>query len=70
MKPIARLIFAALLVMVLALTWTACGSYDDGYTGSTTVYVNHGYGGYVDGRRTGWGGYGGYGGYGAYGPRW
>ncbi len=70
MKPIARLIFGALLVMVLALTWTACGSYDDGYTGSTTVYVNHGYGGYGYGWGSGWGGYGGYGGYGAYGPRW
>lgn len=64
-----RVILGVLLVMVLALTWTACSS--DGYTGSTTVYVGHGYGGYGPGWGVGWGGYGGYGGYyGGYGPRW
>jgi len=58
MKSHARTIFMALLVVVLTITWTACSS--DGYTGSTTVYVGHGYGGYGPGWGYGWGGYGGY----------
>ena len=41
MKLNARVILGVLLVMVLALTWTACSS--DGYTGTSTVYVGHGY---------------------------
>jgi len=53
-----RLIVGLLLAVVVALTWTACSS--DGYTGSTTVYVGHGYGGYGPGWGYGWGGYGGY----------
>jgi hypothetical protein len=65
----ARVIIGALLVIVLALTLTACSS--DGYTGTSTVYVGHGYGGYGPGWGGGWGGYGGYGGhYGGYGVRW
>ncbi len=69
MKSYTRVILGALLVIVIALTWTACSS-DGYYPGSTTVYVGHGYGGYGPGWGAGWGGYGGYGGYGYYGPRW
>jgi len=59
MKSYTRVILGALLVIVIALTWTACSS-DGYYPGSSTVYVSHGYGG----------GYGGYGGRGYYGPGW
>jgi hypothetical protein len=72
MKTRTRLIFGLLLVVAIAFTWTACSS--DGYAGSgtSTVYVGHGYGGYGSGWGGGWGGYGGYGGHGGgyYGPRW
>jgi len=68
MKSYTRVILGALLVIVVALTWSSCTS--DGYTGGTsTVYVSHGYGGYGPGWGHGWGGYGGYGG-GYYGPGW
>ena len=53
MKYSTRLVVALLLVLG-ALTWTACSS--DGYTGTTSVYV--GYGGYGPGWGYGWGGYG------------
>ena len=66
----ARVIIGALLVLVLALTLSACSS-DGYYPGTSTVYVGHGYGGYGPGWGYGWGGYGGYGGhYGGYGVRW
>ncbi len=67
MKNSTRIIVACLIV-IAALTWTACSS--DGYTGSSTVYVGVGYGGYGPGWGAGWGGYGGYPGGGYYGPRW
>ena len=48
MKSYTRVILGTLLVVVIALTFTACTS--DGYTGGTsTVYVSHGYGGYGGG---------------------
>ena len=58
MKSRSRLIVGLLLVVAIAFTWTACSS--DGYTGTTSVYVGHGYGGYGPGWGYGWGGYGGY----------
>ena len=68
MKSHTRIILGVLLVFVIAVTFTACTS--DGYpTGTSTVYVSHGYGGYGPGWGHGWGGYGGYGG-GYYGPGW
>ena len=39
-KSNAGVILGALLMLVLALTLTACSS--DGYTGTSTVYVGHG----------------------------
>lgn len=57
MKTIIRLALPALLLIIIALTWTACST--DGYSDSTTVYVSHGYGGYGPGWGGGWGGYGG-----------
>lgn len=45
----------ALLIVLAAATWTACSS--DGYTGTSTVYVGVGYGGYGPGWGHGWGGY-------------
>ncbi|MFV2072973.1 MAG: hypothetical protein ACC742_10020 [Thermoanaerobaculales bacterium] len=69
MKSYAKVMLGALLAVVIALTWTACTS--DGYsTGTSTVYVGHGYGGYGPGWGYGWGGYGGHGGHWGYGPRW
>jgi hypothetical protein len=60
MKNSTRII-VALLIFCAVITWTACSS--DGYTGTTSVYVGHGYGGYGPGWGHGWGGYGsGYGG--------
>ena len=49
--------FVVLFVLLIAaLTWTACSS--DGYTGTTSVYVGYGYGGYGPGWGYGWrGGY-------------
>jgi len=68
MNSHTRMILGVLLVVVIALTFTACSS--DGYYPTTsTVYVSHGYGGYGPGFGHGWGGYGGYGG-GYYGPGW
>jgi hypothetical protein len=70
MKNSTRIIVACLIV-IAALTWTACSS--DGYQGTSTVYVGvgyGGYGGYGPGWGAGWGGYGGYPGGGFYGPRW
>lgn len=59
MKKIIRMTVAVLLFAIVALTWTACSS--DGYSGSSTVYVSHGYHGYGPGWGHGWGGYrGGY----------
>lgn len=55
MKNSTRIIVACLIV-VAALTWTACSS--DGYSGTSTVYVGVGYGGYGPGWGYGWGGYG------------
>ncbi len=57
MKTTTRILIALLIVCGL-VTWTACSS--DGYTGTTSVYVGHGYGGYGPGWGYGWGGYGGY----------
>lgn len=57
MKIITR-VLVALLIVLAAATWTACTS--DGYTGTSTVYVGVGYGGY-GGYGPGWGhGWGGY----------
>ena len=71
MKNSTRIIVACLIV-IAALTWTACSS--DGYGGTSTVYVGvsgyPGYGGYGPGWGAGWGGYGGYPGGGYYGPGW
>jgi len=61
-------IIVACLIVIAALTMTACSS--DGYGGTSTVYVGVGYGGYGPGWGAGWGGYGGYPGGGYYGPRW
>ncbi len=57
-----RRIIIALIIVFGVITWSACSS--DYATGSSTVYVGHGYGGYGPGWGSGWGGYGGYGGYG------
>jgi hypothetical protein len=54
MKKLSRLMIAVLAVLVV-LTWSACSS--DGYTGTSTVYVGMGYGGYGPGWGYGWGGY-------------
>ena len=56
MKNSTRLVLAILGVCV-ALISVSCSS--DGYTGTTSVYVGHGYGGYGPGWGYGWGGYGG-----------
>jgi hypothetical protein len=56
MKTSTRII-VALLIVCGVVTWSACSS--DGYTGTTSVYVGHGYGGYGPGWGYGWGG-GGY----------
>ncbi len=61
-----RRIIIALIIVCGVITWSACSS--DGYTGTSTVYVGHGYGGYGPGWGHGWGGYGGYGGPGMMGP--
>jgi hypothetical protein len=53
MKNSTRLMIAVLFVC-LALTSISCTS--DGYTGTSTVYVSHGYGGYGPGWGYGWGG--------------
>lgn len=53
MKIITR-VLVALLIVLAAATWTACSS--DGYTGTSTVYVGVGYGGYGPGWGHGWGG--------------
>lgn len=58
MKRPVRLALVALIIVLVATTWSACSS--DGYTGTTSVYVGHGYGGYGPGWGHGWGGYGGY----------
>lgn len=57
MKNSKRIIIA-LIIVCGVMTWSACSS--DGYTGTTSVYVGHGYGGYGPGWGYGWGGYGGY----------
>jgi hypothetical protein len=54
MKNLTRLTIAVLAVL-MALTWSACSS--DGYSGTSTVYVGMGYGGYGPGWGYGWGGY-------------
>ena len=56
MKTTTRIILALIIVCGI-VTWSACSS--DGYTGTTSVYVGHGYGGYGPGWGGGWGG-GGY----------
>lgn len=56
MKTLSRILIA-LVIVAAALTWTACTS--DGYTGTTSVYVGYGYGGYGGygpGFGYGWGG--------------
>ena len=53
MKTLTRTIVAILIVLA-AVTWTACSS---DYGGTSTVYVGVGYGGYGPGWGHGWGGY-------------
>lgn len=55
---------AILAIVVLGIVPTACESYDDGYTSTSTVYVGVGYGVYGGYYGPGWGTccYGGYGG--------
>ena len=55
---------AILAIVVLGVVPTACESYDDGYTSTSTVYVGVGYGVYGGYYGPGWGTccYGGYGG--------
>lgn len=50
-------IVIALIIVCGVVTWSACSS--DGYGGTSTVYVSHGYGGYGPGWGYGWAGYGG-----------
>jgi len=56
MKTPIRIV-AAVIVLCMALISVSCSS--DGYTGTSTVYVGVGYGGYGPGWGGGWGGYGG-----------
>ena len=53
MKNFTR-VALALLIVFGVVTWSACSS--DGYTGTTSVYVGYGYGGYGPGWGYGWGG--------------
>ena len=68
MKSLLRLALLALVVSFIVTSWTACSSSDGLTHTGTTVYVNHGYGGYGPGWGYGWGGYVGGGGY--WGPGW
>jgi hypothetical protein len=53
MKILKRLLIVFILLLS-AVTWTACSS---DYAGTSTVYVGAGYGGYGPGWGYGWGGY-------------
>ena len=54
MKTPVRIIVAA-IILCMALITVSCSS--DGYSGTSTVYVGVGYGGYGPGWGHGWGGY-------------
>ena len=54
MKNATRVMIAVLVVCAVLISFS-CSS--DGYTGTSTVYVGVGYGGYGPGWGHGWGGY-------------